>query len=116
MVLRISCVSEVGGAFACGEAFEDIGGGVGDGVVGARFGFSQPIFEFREDLLDRVEVRGVFREEDEASSDVADRLPHGLAFVRAEIVEDHDIAGLQRRDEELFDIGVEALAVDGPVE
>ena len=34
----------------------------------------------------------------------------------AEIVEDHDVAWLQRRHEELFDIGVEALAVDGPVE
>jgi hypothetical protein len=36
--------------------------------------------------------------------------------VGAEIVEDHDVARLQRRREELFDIGVEALAVDGPVE
>ena len=34
----------------------------------------------------------------------------------AEIVKDHDVARLQRRHEELFDIGVEALAVDGPVE
>ena len=34
----------------------------------------------------------------------------------AEIVEDHDVAWLQCRHEELFDIGVEALAVDGPVE
>ncbi len=32
------------------------------------------------------------------------------------IVEDHDVAWLQRRHEELFDIGVEALAVDRPVE
>ena len=31
-------------------------------------------------------------------------------------MEDHDVARLQRRDEELFDIGVEALAVDGPIE
>jgi hypothetical protein len=35
--------------------------------------------------------------------------------VGAEIVEDHDVARLQRRHEELFDIGVEALAVDGSV-
>ena len=32
------------------------------------------------------------------------------------VVEDHDVARLKRRDEELFDIGAEALAVDGPVE
>ena len=34
----------------------------------------------------------------------------------AEIVEDHDVARLEGRREELFDIGVEALAVDRPVE
>ena len=45
-----------------------------------------------------------------------DRLPHRPSFEGAEIVEDHDVAWLQRRHEELFDIGVEALAVDGPVE
>ena len=43
-------------------------------------------------------------------------MSHGLSLVGAEIVEDHDVAWLQRRHEELFDIGVEALAVDGPVE
>jgi hypothetical protein len=58
----------------------------------------------------------VFRQEDEAGSDIPDRLPHRLSLVGAEIVEDHDVARLERRDKELFDIGVEALAVDGPVE
>src|SRR6478672_1916457 len=52
----------------------------------------------------------------EAGSDIPDRLPHRLSLVGAEIVEDHDVARLERRDKELFDIGVEALAVDGPVE
>src|ERR1700690_1218736 len=31
-------------------------------------------------------------------------------------VEGHDVSRLQRRHQDLFDIGVEALAVDGPVE
>jgi hypothetical protein len=35
--------------------------------------------------------------------------------VGAEIVEDHDVAWLQRRRKELFDIGVEGLPVDGSV-
>ena len=69
-----------------------------------------------EDLLDGVEVGGVFRQEHQAGSDIPDRLAHRLSLVGAEIVEDHDVARLERRDEELFDIGVEALAVDGPVE
>ena len=34
----------------------------------------------------------------------------------AQIVEDYDVARLPRRHEELFDIGLEALAVNGPVE
>ena len=49
-------------------------------------------------------------------ADVADRSSHHLSLVGAEIVEDHDVARLKRRDEELFDIGVEAFAVDGPIE
>jgi len=32
------------------------------------------------------------------------------------LVEDHDVARLEGREEELFDIGVEALVVDRPVE
>ena len=67
-------------------------------------------------LLDRVEVWGVFRQEHEAGADVPDRLAHRLSFVGAEIVEDHDVARLQRRGEDLVDIGAEALAVDGSFE
>jgi hypothetical protein len=32
------------------------------------------------------------------------------------MVEDHEVARHERRDKEAFDIGAEALAVDGPVE
>ena len=95
---------------------EDFAAGVGDGFVTSRPGLSQQSFELGEDLLNGVEVGGVFRQKDEASPDIADRSSHGLSLVGAEIVEDHDVAWLQRRHEELFDIGVEALAVDGPVE
>src|SRR5258707_1408026 len=63
-----------------------------------------------------LKVGGVFWQEDETGSDIPDRLPHRPSLVGAEIVEDHDVARLERRDKELFDIGVEALAVDGPVE
>src|SRR4029077_20479393 len=52
----------------------------------------------------------------EAGSDVPDHSPHGLSLVRSEVVEDHDIARFEGGREELFDIGVKALAIDGPVE
>jgi hypothetical protein len=77
---------------------------------------SQQSFELGEDRLDRIEIGGVFRQEDEAGSDIPDRPAHLFSLVRAEIVEDNDVARLQRRREDLFDIGAETLAVDGSVE
>ncbi len=48
--------------------------------------------------------------------DGPDRLPDGLSFVRAEIVEDDDVAWFEGRNQELLDVGEKALAVDGSVE
>jgi hypothetical protein len=87
-----------------------------DRVGGAPGGFSEQGFEFGEDLLDGVEVGTVFREEEELGAGGADGAPHGLSFVAAEIVDDDDIARLERRDEDLLDIGEEAVAVDRPVD
>src|SRR5664279_3909309 len=67
-------------------------------------------------LLDRIEVGRIFRQEDEPGADVADGLSSGLSFVGAEIVEDHHISRLERGDEELFNVGCEALAIDRTVE
>ena len=46
----------------------------------------------------------------------ADGAPDCGSFVAAEIVHDHDLPGLERGDEKLFDIGSEAWAIDRPVE
>jgi hypothetical protein len=114
--LRISGVPEVCGAFFGRVLGEDLCAGLADGFVASRSRLSQQSFELGEDLLDRIEVGRIFRQEDEARPNIADRLPHRPSLVGAEIVEDHDVARLERRDKELFDIGVEALAIDGPVE
>ena len=95
---------------------EDFTACVGDRLVASRFGLSQQSLELGEDLLDWVEVGEVFGQEDEAGSDSSDGLPHPLALVGAEVVEDHSVARLEGRDEELLDIGAEAFAIDGPVE
>src|SRR3984893_7892073 len=50
---------------------------------------------FGEDLLNGVEIRAVRREEEEPCAGGSDHIANGLAFVRAEIVEDHDIPRLQ---------------------
>src|SRR5271168_2415449 len=114
--LRIAGVSDVCGALFGWVLSEDLSAGLGYGLVASRSRLSQQGFELGEDLLDRIEVGRVFRQKDEARPDVADRTSHHLSLVGAEIVEDHDVARLKRRDEELFDIGVEAFAVDGPIE
>ena len=69
-----------------------------------------------EQLLDGIEIGGIFREEKEPGASCADGLADGLAFVAAQIVHDDDIAGLERGHEHLFDIDEKALAVDGSVE
>ena len=90
--------------------------GFGDGVVCSSFGFSQQSLELGEDLLDRIEVGRVFGQEHEPRPDGSDRLSHRLSLVGAEIVEDDDVARLEGRHEELFDIGEEAFAIDRAVE
>ena len=72
--------------------------------------------ELGEDLLDRIEVGRIFGQKHEARPDGSDGLSHRLSLVGAEIVEDDDVAWLEGRREELFDIGAEAFAVNGAVE
>lgn len=65
--------------------------------------------------VDRVEVGRVGRQEDPLGAGGADRLADGGALMTAQIVHDDHVAGRQRGDEELLDIGGEALAVDRAV-
>jgi hypothetical protein len=90
--------------------------GVGDGFERAGRGFSDEAFAFGEDLLDRVEVGGVFWKEQEARAGGPDGVAHGFAFVGAEIVEHDDVVALEGGDEELLDVSAKPLAVDGAVE
>src|SRR3982074_2427857 len=82
----------------------------------ARGGLAQQVLELGEDLFDRVQVRRVFRQEEELGPGCADELAHGFGFVSTEIVHDHDVAGAKRGDEGLLDLGPEALTVDWTVE
>ena len=79
-------------------------------------GLSQQVLELGEDLLDRVQVRRVFRQEEELGAGRAYELAHRFAFMAAKIVHDDDVAGAKRWDEDLFNIGSEALTVDRTVE
>jgi hypothetical protein len=48
--------------------------------------------ELREDLLDRIEVGAVGRQEDHVRASAPDRGASGLGLVAAQVVHDHDIA------------------------
>jgi len=52
---------------------------------GSRRGFSQEVFGLGEDLFDRVQVGGVFRQEEELAAGGADEGPHSLAPVAARL-------------------------------
>ena len=87
-----------------------------DFVNGALLSGSHPVLDFGEGLVDRGEVGRVWRQVPESCASGLDHLPDGDRLMGAEIVHDDDVAGLERADELLFDIGAEALAVDRPVE
>jgi hypothetical protein len=87
---------------------------VGDGVERSRRGFSDEAFEFGEDLLDRVEVGRVSGKKQETRPDGLDGVSHRFSFVGAEVVEDHDVAWLEGRDKELFDIARKRSPLIGP--
>jgi hypothetical protein len=109
-------VFEEVGAFLRAEGAQDFADGRANGFDGSCAGFSQVVFEFGEQLLDRVQVRGVFRQKDEMGAGLADRGPYRFAFVAAEIVHDDDISEPQGGNENFLDIEEEPLTIDRTVD
>lgn len=60
--------------------------------MGSLGGFAHEVFELSKDLLDGVQVRRVWRQEQQLGSDAADRLPHSGSLVAGEVVHDDHIA------------------------
>lgn len=83
-----------------------------DSLGGSLCGLTEPVFELGEELLDRVQIGRVFRQVEEPSAGRADGLAHSFAFVRAKIVHDHDVAGLQGRNQDLLNVELKGLAVN----
>jgi hypothetical protein len=74
------------------------------------------VFEFGEDLLDWVQVGAIGRQEPEPCLRGPDGRPDGGGLVTAKVVQDDDIAGMQRGDQHLLDISAEDVRVDRAVE
>ena len=68
-----------------------------------------------EDLLDGVQVRRVFWQEQQLGFRLAECLTNGKPLVALQIVRDHDVAGTQGRYQDMFDVGLEPIAIDRAV-
>jgi hypothetical protein len=78
-------------------------------------GGAQEGFQFRERELDRIQVRTIGREESHERPHLLNRGPHLRLLVGREVVEDDDLAGAQRRHQDLFDVGEERRTINGPI-
>ena len=87
-----------------------------DLVEAARSRGAQEGFQLRKREFDRIEVRTVRRQKAEPGADAFNRGLDVRLFVHREVVEDDDVAGAQRRDEDLLDVREERGVVDRAVE
>ena len=67
--------------------------------------------ELGEGHLDRVEIGAVGRQEAQLGPGPVDGLAHGGTAVGGGVVHHHDVAGLERRHQHLFDVGQEGSAM-----
>lgn len=98
-VCVISGGYEVVGAFVWCEGIEAFTDDAPELIDGAGSGFAQYRLELGEGIFDGIEVGRVGRKGQERGAGRLHGILDGGAFVRRQVVEDHDIAGAQRRHE-----------------
>ena len=77
---------------------------------------AQGVFDLGENLLDRIHVGAVGRQEPSFGAGRLNGLADAGDLVGAKVVHEDDVSFAQGRCEGLFDIGAEFLAVDGTIE
>src|SRR4051812_2155909 len=112
----VSCGSEVVGAFGGREDVDEAADGGPKALDGAFGGLAQECFQFGEGVLDGVEIGRVRREVEQACTRRLDQGSHACPLVARQVVQDHDVAWPQCRDEDLLNIGLEGRAVDRAVQ
>lgn len=88
----VSGISHVVCAFLRREAVEQCAEAFPDGLDSALGGGAHEVFEFGEDLLDRVQVGAVGWQKQEVGTRRADGFAYGWALVAAKVVHHHHIA------------------------
>ena len=91
----------------CGKVVEQSAYFIGQCADRSLCGAAQPVFDLCKDLLDRIEVGRVWRQEQQFRACRLDSVTHGIALVRREVIHDHNVAGAKFADKELLDIGLE---------
>lgn len=109
-------MTDVVGAFFRGEEVQSAADEIPEGIDGSGLGLPQQFFEFGESHLDRIEIGAVGRQEQEARAGAGDQTRGLIVLMARQIVEDHGVALAQNGDQDLLDIGEEALGIDRPVE
>ena len=102
---------EIVGAFAfreLGEEFADLGPQSRDRSFG---GLTQQGLELGEGHFDGIEVRRIGREVQKFRAGRFDQCAHGEDLVNGQVVHDDDVAGYQRRNQELNQPGHENFAI-----
>src|SRR5712671_2580950 len=80
---------------------------------GALRGFAQQYLQRVEHQLDWIEFWRIRRQVAQACAGGLDRLLDADDFVEGDIVDHHNVAALEYRNQTLFDVGEEGLAVHG---
>ena len=109
---------EICGTFSTRDFVKTSGDGLAeplDRVAGALEGvggdLAEDRFELGEQLFDRVEIGTVGGKVDKNCTASFDGLSDAGNLVNGDIVHEHDVTAFQGRSENLFDIGLERLAV-----
>ena len=89
--------------------------GLLEGLVGAGAEATQDGLELGEGLLDRRQVRGVGRQEEQGAAARRQGLADAGGLVSAQIVEDHHLPGPQPRRQFLADVPRKGLGIHGPL-
>ena len=112
----IAAVSDVVPTFGRRVESERGGDEGGDLIEAARPRRAQECFQFGEGEFDGVEIGTVGRQESEMRAGGLDGGPHLGLFVHHQVVEDDDVPAVERRHQDLLDVGEEAGIVDGAIE
>ena len=101
------------GRFESVEDFADGAPEPGDGALG---GFAQVGLELGEGVLDRIEVRAIWRQVQECRACCLDHGTDARPLMTGEVVHDDDVAGPEFGHEHARDVGLEARPVDGSID